>query len=310
MMFKNKQNTSQLLMVRPANFGFNEETAENNSFQRKSSQSADEIQKTALKEFDDFVGALRNVGIQVTVIQDSEDPPKPDAIFPNNWVSFHEDNSVITYPMFSPKRRLERKESIIDEVETHFKIDNRYSLEQYEDKNQFLEGTGSMVLDRANRIVYACLSPRTDIKLIDKFCVLKGYQPIHFKAQSEGVDIYHTNVLMAMGEDCVVICLDAIPNIDERKIVENKFEQTGKEIIEITQAQMNSFAGNMLEVENADGKKYMIMSQQALNSLKVAQITAIEKYAKILSSPIPTIEKLGGGSARCMMAEIFLAKKA
>jgi hypothetical protein len=241
----------------------------------------------------------------VLVIEDSDEPNKPDAIFPNNWITTHEDGSLITYPMFSKIRRNERREEVINHLETDFLFSNRYAFEHYEDEHQFLEGTGSMVLDRVNRIVYACLSPRTSIELLDKFAVLKGYEVVRFKAQSAGVDIYHTNVMMAMGHDFVVICMDAIGDEEDKEVVLSMFKKTGKEVVEITIEQMNSFAGNMLEVESLEGEPYMVMSEQAFNALTDHQISKISNHAQILAVPIDTIEKYGGGSARCMITEIF-----
>lgn len=302
-----KQTTSTILMIRPRHFGFNTETAENNTFQTTDlSDNADEMKSKALKEFDHMVDQLRNARIHVIVIEDSDDPNKPDAIFPNNWITTHEDGSLITYPMFSRIRRNERREEIIEYLESDIPFSKRYAFEHYEEENLFLEGTGSMVLDRVNRIVYACLSPRTSIELLDKFAVLKGYQVVRFKAQSDGIDIYHTNVMMAMGNDFVVICMDAIPEEEDKELVLSTFRKTDKEVIEISLAQMNAFAGNMLEVENIDGDHIMVMSEQAFNALNNTQISRISNHTQILAVPIQTIEKYGGGSARCMIAEIFL----
>lgn len=305
------QITDSILMVRPANFGFNEETAVNNAFQTNDdSLDQQQISNKAIAEFDHFVSILRQNGINVIVAKDSDLPHKPDAIFPNNWITFHDDASIVTYPMNAPIRRLERSESIINQINTNFRIEKRHQLESFEQDNQFLEGTGSMIIDRPNQIVYACIGPRTDEHLLDKFCQFYDYQPVTFKAvDSNGKDIYHTNVLMALGEEFVIICLDTISDLDERNNVIEILESTEKEIIEITLDQMMSFAGNMLQVKNTDGKTFLVMSEQAFKSLDQEQIDQIEQYTSILSIPLYTIEKYGGGSARCMMAEIFLPKR-
>ena len=302
------QITDSILMVRPANFGFNEQTAENNAFQTNDqSLSSADISQKAIEEFDNFVTLLRSNGIQVVVANDTDSPVKPDAIFPNNWITFHDDASIVTYPMNAPVRRLERSEAIINQIKQEFSIKNRHALENSESENIFLEGTGSMIIDRPNQIVYACIGPRTDEQLLDKFCELYDYQAVTFKAvDGNGQDIYHTNVLMALGEEFVVICLDTITDLDDRNNVIEILESTEKEIIEISLEQMMAFAGNMLQVKNNEGKTFLVMSEQAFKSLDSDQIEQIEQYTTPLPVPIYTIEKYGGGSARCMMAEIFL----
>ena len=302
------QITDSILMVRPANFGFNEQTAENNAFQTNDqSLSSADISQKAIEEFDNFVTLLRSNGIQVVVANDTDSPVKPDAIFPNNWITFHDDASIVTYPMNAPVRRLERSEAIINQIKQEFSIKNRHALENSESENIFLEGTGSMIIDRPNQIVYACIGPRTDEQLLDKFCELYDYQAVTFKAvDGNGQDIYHTNVLMALGEEFVVICLDTITDLDDRNNVIEFLESTEKEIIEISLEQMMAFAGNMLQVKNKEGKTFLVMSEQAFKSLDSDQIEQIEQYTTPLPVPIYTIEKYGGGSARCMMAEIFL----
>ena len=302
------QITDSILMVRPANFGFNEQTAENNAFQTNDqSLSSADISQKAIEEFDNFVTLLRSNGIQVVVANDTDSPVKPDAIFPNNWITFHDDASIVTYPMNAPVRRLERSEAIINQIKQEFSIKNRHALENSESENIFLEGTGSMIIDRPNQIVYACIGPRTDEQLLDKFCELYDYQAVTFKAvDGNGQDIYHTNVLMALGEEFVVICLDTITDLDDRNNVIEILESTEKEIIEISLEQMMAFAGNMLQVKNKEGKTFLVMSEQAFKSLDSDQIEQIEQYTTPLPVPIYTIEKYGGGSARCMMAEIFL----
>ncbi len=301
------QTTDTLLMVRPARFGFNEETALNNVFQQRQTDLSDEeIQEKAVREFDDFVSKLREKGIEVIVADDNDTPVTPDAVFPNNWITFHEDGCVVTYPMFSEIRREERREEIIEQFFDQFPFEERVHLEQYETRDRFLEGTGSMILDRINRIVYACLSPRTDIGLLNEFCDQFDYEKIVFNAvDDEQVEIYHTNVMMALGEDIVVVCLDTVRDDKERNALVAKLRETGKALIEITISQMKAFAGNMLQVRNKEGETFLVMSEQAFQSLNEDQVEKIEAHTKILSSPIPTIEALGGGSTRCMMAEVF-----
>ncbi|MBK9257453.1 MAG: amidinotransferase [Saprospiraceae bacterium] len=307
-----QQLTRNIMMIRPANFGFNEQTAENNAFQSKESiHSIDALRQIAIEEFDVMVALLRSKGINIIVIEDTPEPIKPDAVFPNNWISFHENGTLITYPMFAPNRRIERREDIIEKIEEKFRINYRYSFEFYEDEDEiFLEGTGSMIFDRVNHIVYACTSPRTDATLIDKFNVLMGTTSRVFRSvDRNGEDIYHTNVMMALGEDFVVICMESIPDEVSRNELRNTFDLTGKEVIEITYSQMESFAGNMLEVKGAGDKRYLVMSETAYKSLTKEQIDTLSGFTNILPVSIPNIEKYGGGSVRCMMAEIFLPEK-
>ena len=295
-------------MVRPANFGFNEETATNNAFQiLDTSLNTQEISKKAIEEFDVLVEKLKNAGVNVIVAEDTSKPIKPDAIFPNNWMTTHDDGTIITYPMYAPVRRLERNELIIDQITEQFELKNRKHLEHFEDSNRYLEGTGSMILDRVNKIVFACLSPRTDELLLDKFCELTDYQKMIFHAvDNKAQDIYHTNVMMALGETFVIICMDTIKNEIEHKELLQCFSKTGKEVIEISIMQMLAFAGNMLQLRNDKNETLLVMSEQAFQSLESAQIEAIERHTNILFSPINTIETYGGGSTRCMMAEVFL----
>lgn len=310
-MSKDQQTTSNILMIRPLNFGFNEETAENNSFQTKAkSHNPSEIKKMAMEEFDNFVAKMRGVGINVIVIEDTAEPIKPDAVFPNNWVSFHQNGFAITYPMFAEVRRKERRDDILEKLKEHFNLEGVIRLEKFEAENRFLEGTGSMILDRANKICYACTSPRTDEGLLDIFCEYVQYQKVSFQSvDAHGEDIYHTNVMMALGEDFVVIGMSTIKDEEQKKMLLDLFEKTNKTVIDISFKQILSFAGNMLQVRNEKGETYLVMSQQAFESLTEEQITEIEKRTKILSSPIEAIETLGGGSARCMMAEVFLPEK-
>lgn len=298
-------------MVRPANFMFNEQTAVTNAFQTNDEGGkAANVNTLALQEFDNFVLKLKEVGVNVIVMHDTLNPIKPDAIFPNNWISFHCNGTLITYPMATENRRLERREDIIDALGLIFNINNRYSFEASEQENQFLEGTGSMILDRPNKIVYACLSPRTDIFLLDRFCLLMGYQLVSFfSTDRDGKEIYHTNVMMAIADRYAVICLESIKDEEKRKEVRNSLERSGKDVIELTFDQVLHFAGNMLQVEGYPGQRILVMSQQAYDSLTQSQIDKLKSYNPILAIPIDTIEKYGGGSVRCMMAEVFLPKK-
>lgn len=303
------QITNTILMVRPAAFGFNEETAANNAFQVKNeSLSAEEIQQSALQEFDTFVNKLSAIGVEVIVVEDSAEPHTPDAIFPNNWISFHHDGLVVTYPMFSSIRRKERRPEVISDLMADFSVETRIFFEDYEREEKYLEGTGSLVLDRENKVMYACLSPRTDRALTEELAERLDYKAVIFTAvDEEGQEIYHTNVMMALGETFAIICLDVIVDIMERQEVIEVLEDSGKEIIEISIDQMMQFAGNMLQVRGQDSS-YLVMSQAAYDSLYEEQIEEIKQHTKILFSPIPTIEELGGGSVRCMMAEVFLPK--
>jgi hypothetical protein len=299
-------------MIRPANFGFNEQTAANNSFQSTDViRDAQELKTVAKQEFDEMVEILRSKGIQITVIEDTDQPIKPDAVFPNNWVSFHENGTVITYPMYAPNRRIERRKDIIELLRLSYDIKNEYSFEFYEDEGGiFLEGTGSMILDRTHKIVYACLSQRTDITLLDKFCVLMGYKAVTFRSlDNAGKDIYHTNVMMALGEDFVVICMDSVQGEDRKNQLKHTFDQTKKTIVEINYTQMESFAGNMLEVLGRGGERYLVMSMTAFESLSEDQKNTLSKHTNLLPIAIRNIEKFGGGSVRCMMAENFLPTK-
>jgi hypothetical protein len=299
------QTTNHILMIRPVDFKFNEQTAINNKFQQHSLQT--NIQTKALKEFDDLVTLLRNNEVDVTVIEDTLVPETPDSIFPNNWISFHNNGDVLLYPMFSKNRRLERRDDILSTIKANFAISQIIDLSAYENENIYLEGTGSLVLDRENKIAYACLSLRTSEKVLQDFSRRTGYKTIVFNAfDAAGFPIYHTNVMMCIGSDFAVICLDAISNDDEKEKVNQSLVITGKEIIVISLDQMNHFAGNMLELKNNNGKSLLVMSEQAYLSLTPNQIKALEKHSKLISSPLYTIEKNGGGSARCMLAEIHL----
>jgi hypothetical protein len=301
--------TSQLLMIRPVRFGYNAETAVNNAFQVKTEQT--HVQEQAQQEFDHFVKVLRDHGIQVTVVEDTPMPHTPDSIFPNNWISFHADGKLVYYPMYAVNRRAERKSTVIDTIRSLFSIQQEVDYSHLESENRFLEGTGSMVLDRAKQIAYACLSPRTEAQLFQEYCMDMGFKPCSFHAvDQQGGEIYHTNVMMCVADRYVVICLDTIKDVNERKQVVDTIQGSGKSIIEISQDQVNHFAGNMLQVCNEAGKPYLIMSSQAYESLTPAQVETLTNYNAIIHAPLTTIETNGGGSARCMMAEVFLAPKA
>jgi len=302
------QITNHLLMIRPVDFKFNEQTAANNKFQVASLEN--DVQNQALKEFDGFVELLRKNDVDVTVIDDTLQPETPDSIFPNNWVSFHEDGSAYLYPMFSENRRLERRKDILEELSMRFEVNHISDLSFYEKQYAFLEGTGSMVLDRVNKIAYACLSVRTDQEVLDNFCMLTGYEAVSFQAvDSTNFPIYHTNVMMCIGDRFAVICLDSIRNEEEKLGVMLKLTNSGKTIIEITLDQMNHFAGNMLQVANQNGESLLVMSEQAYLSLSKEQVALLERFSRIIYAPIYTIEENGGGSARCMLAEIHLPEK-
>lgn len=299
------QHSSHLLMIRPVRFDFNSQTAVNNSFQTSTTDG--EKQDRALTEFNRFIAVLEGHGIDVTVVEDTAEPHTPDSVFPNNWVSFHADGRIILYPMFAENRRLERKQHVLDAIQRKFQIRETLDLTYFEKEACFLEGTGSMVLDRDNRLAYACLSPRTMEKPLAVFCARTGYRSISFTAVDvTGAPIYHTNVMMCVADDYVIICLDCIPDETEKQALLESFRNNRKEIIPISYEQVNHFAGNMLQVHNQQQEKFLVMSSQAYSSLSGEQVAAIERYHPILHSDIRTIETNGGGSARCMMAEIFL----
>lgn len=295
-------------MIRPVNFAFNAETAVNNAFQVAG--ETDEVQETARLEFDGFVKLLRENGVDVTVVEDTPVPYTPDSIFPNNWVSFHADGTVLLYPMFAPNRRTERKPHILEALTGHFTIRQTLDLTGFEHQNLFLEGTGSMVLDRDQKIAYACLSPRTDRTVLEDFCTKMQYRAVIFDAvDASGQHIYHTNVMMCVADRYVVICLDSIADAGQRQQVSDSITQSGKAIIPISLDQMAHFAGNMLQVQNAAGERLLIMSSQAFESLKETQLQQLTSFNRILHASLHTIESNGGGSARCMLAEIHLPER-
>lgn len=305
--------TNTILMIRPVAFGYNEQTALNNHFQNQPTTVAEiDIQKQALKEFDQYVSVLRRHGIHVLVIEDTHDPLTPDSIFPNNWITLHEDGRVGLYPMFAENRRLERRPEILE-----FLVDNGFSIDYVEDfrdaelEYEFLEGTGSLVLDRENKVCYAALSERTHPNLVIEFCEVFNFEPIMFTAfhnkEGERQTIYHTNIVMSVLSDLAIVGLDNI-DIEERHLVINKLKETNKQIVELSSQQVDSFAGNVLELKNDNGNKFLVMSKKARSSLTSTQIELISQYCTIIDVNISTIENIGGGSARCMMAEVFLPK--
>lgn len=300
-------------MIRPINFRMNEQTAVNNYFQEDLDLKNAEINAKAQNEFDAFVEKLRAVGINVIVEEDDKLNDTPDSVFPNNWVSFHSNGDVAKYPMFAENRRKERREEVFVRLEKEgFVIENIVDYTSAEHEGYFLEGTGSVILDRVNRKAYCALSPRADEELFIEFCEDFEYSPVIFTAyqsvENKRLPIYHTNVMMCIAENFAVICLDSIDDKKERKSIVKHLRQDGKEIISITEAQMHSFAGNMLQLQGENDKRFLVMSEAAHSSLSKSQINSIEKHCAIISSSLETIETCGGGSARCMMAEVFLPK--
>ena len=301
-------------MVRPVAFRMNEQTAVNNFFQQGLQLDKAQINQKAQQEFDSFVEKLRGVGVYVIVVDDDESLDTPDSIFPNNWVSFHEDATAAIYPIFAENRRRERRAEVFDKIEEEgFVIENVVDYTDAEEADVFLESTGSLLLDRANEKAYCALSPRADEQLLIEFCEDFEFTPVIFTAYQDvggkRLPIYHTNVMMCLAENFAVICLDSIDDIKERRNVVKHLKSNDKEIIEITEAQLHHYAGNMLQVKGRNGSKYLVMSDAARRSLSLKQIADIEKHCEILSSDLETIETCGGGSARCMMAEVFLPQK-
>ena len=306
------QTASTVLMVEPIAFGYNAQTAENNYFQVE--QKDADIQTKALEEFNNFADKLKSKGINVISVKDTLEPHSPDSIFPNNWVSFHNDGKVVLYPMFAPNRRVERRADILEILKDNgFEITEIDDLSHFENQQKFLEGTGSMIFDHEHKIAYGSVSLRLDEELFRQFCQKFGFRPVVFHSYQNAGDqrlpIYHTNVMMCVADKFVVICLDCIDDELEREKVQEVIKSTQKEIIEISEDQMQQFAGNMLQVQNEAGEKFLVMSESAYRSLTAQQISAIEKYCEIIYSDLNTIETNGGGSARCMLAEVFLPKK-
>mgnify|MGYP002402098669 FL=1 len=295
-------------MIRPVNFSFNAETAVNNAFQVNDAQA--DTQTKAAAEFNNMVHTLRSNGIDVLVIDDTPSPHTPDSIFPNNWVSFHDDGTVVLYPMFAVNRRAERKPTVLQKLFSQFEHSKLVDLSRWEEKGLFLEGTGSMVLDRENKIAYACISPRTNLEVLQDYCAQMNYSAVAFHASDQQDQlIYHTNVMMCVADKYVVICLDSIRDSKEKENLLQSIQRTGKQVVPISLAQMNAFAGNMLQVKNAEGNPVLVMSQQAYDALTTDQVKTLAAFNPILSASLDTIEKNGGGSARCMMAEIYLPEK-
>jgi hypothetical protein len=304
------QITDTILMIRPAGFRYNEETALSNHFQQTTAHSPKTLQQLAAREFDAMVQVLRNHDVNVIVIDDTPHPAKPDAIFPNNWISTNAAGVIAVFPMQAASRRLERRQDIIDQLKNDFDVADVQDWSPYECDNHFLEGTGSMVLDHQHKIIYACLSPRTHQVVVEKFASAQGYRAITFTAHDEnGGEIYHTNVMMCIGEGFAVLCPKAITDHDERVAVAQLLETTAHENIFITHEQMNAFGGNMLHIKNKHGQKLIVMSQKAFAVLEEDKKERLQKYGKLLPIDVSTIEQVEGGSVRCMMAEVFLTRK-
>ena len=306
-----RQITDQVVMIRPWSFRMNEETAVNNYFQKSGDLSPATVIANAQKEFDGLVDKLRSKGVKVLVVEEGEDRNTPDALFPNNWISFHADGTVALYPMYAENRRKERREDVLEELEQRgYTIDSIQDYTEAENEGVILEGTGSLLLDRVNKLAYCALSERAHEELLDEFCEDFGYMPIAFGAYQtvgeERLPIYHTNVMMCLGEDFAVICLECIDDKKERKFVRQQLVDSAKEVVALTEAQIHQFAGNMLQLKGEGGQSYLVMSSAAYNSLTTHQVKTLEKYTQIIHAPLDTIETLGGGSARCMLAEVFL----
>lgn len=301
------QTTSNILLIRPSNFAFNPETAITNTFQNEiKTQDIESVKRQAIEEFDLFAKTLKLKGVNVFIVDDTSSPVKPDAIFPNNWITFHANGTIIFYPMCTANRRVERRNDIIDLLTENFKIKDKLDLSEYEKENKFLEGTGSIVFDHVNKIAYACLSLRTNKELFIKVCEHLQYQPVYFNASDKnGHEIYHTNVMLCIGEKFAVVCLESITNLQEKAHLNKLLTETGHSVIDITFEQMNSFAGNMLEVRTNENKSILVLSQSSFDSLTKFQKSEISKYSELTPISIKTIETIGGGSARCMIAEIF-----
>lgn len=305
-----KQVAKTILMIRPASFGYNAETAASNVFQGNVTLTEKEVQQKAVSEFDAFVKTLRSHNINVLVKEDTPLPQKPDAIFPNNWFCTLSDGTVATFPMFAANRRMEVRSDLIQALKDDFIVANVEDWTTYDRDELYLEGTGSMIIDHENKIVYACLSPRTNKALLQQFADAHGYNTVTFFSKDDnGTNVYHTNVIMHIGVGYAVICLSSIKDENERDEVIESLVKTNHDIIDITMQQVHQYAGNMLQVESEDDKLYTILSQQAFEALNYGQKQTLAKYTHLLPVHIPTIETVGGGSVRCMMAEIFLEKK-
>ncbi len=300
------QSTPDILMIRPVKFGFNEQTADSNAFQSREVRN-EQLQDRALAEFDHFVRVLRDAGVRVTVIEDTPQPYTPDSIFPNNWLTTHADGMIYLYPMEAENRRLERRMDIVEILRRDYLVRDVKDLSSFEKEGKYLEGTGSMVLDRVNKIIYACLSSRTNEEVLSAFAASSGFRIVPFHAFDEwGKAIYHTNVMMAIGSSCAIVCLESIHDLKERALLTDTLTATSKEIVAISKRQMASFAGNMLELRNAEGEKLLVLSSQAYHSLNGDQLRVLGSHFRSIHAPLDTIETAGGGSARCMIAEIYL----
>lgn len=303
------QITDTILMIRPAAFGANEETAGTNFFQSPVKEKKS-IQQTALKEFDNMVNVLRSHNINVLVIDDTPNPVKPSAVFPNNWFSTSCDGIVSVFPMYAPSRRLEKRDDVLKMLAEKFVIKDVQDWSEFEVEGKFLEGTGSMVIDHENKVIYSCYSPRTDVSVLEKFANANQYRAIiFFASDNNGQPVYHTNVVMTLAEDFAILCVDAIEEEWELIAIRQLLDSSGHDIIRITKDQMHSFAGNMLQVKNTKGEKFLVMSQTAFDSLYEDQKEELALKCTLLPVPVPTIEQVEGGSVRCMMAEIFLDKR-
>ena len=302
--YNSSQTTDTVLMIRPVAFDYNEETAVNNAFQVKDEQN--NTAEIAREESDAYIKLLRDNGINVIAVEDTKEPYTPDSVFPNNWFSTHDDGTLVLYPMFAENRRLERKPAALEAIKTNFNEKKVVDLTHYEEEGLFLEGTGSMVLDRVNKIAYACESPRTNRIVLEDFCKQLGYSMVLFNAvDANGIELYHTNVMMHVGTEVAVVCLEAIQDEAQKSEVMESLEKTGKTVVDITFDQMNHFAGNMLELHNGEGKPFLVMSLTAYNSLSKEQKVFLESKMALITPDLECIEQNGGGSARCMIAEIF-----
>jgi len=304
------QSASTVFLVRPVRFSFNAETAASNYFQQNLAElTPAAVQEQAFAEFDGAVAALRAKGVHVLVFEDTPTPPKPDAVFPNNWLTLHPDGRVVLYPMCAPNRRAERRPDIVEKLGQEFTITEVVDLSHYEQEGRFLEGTGSILFDHVHRVAYACLSPRTEARLFAEVAAKLGYRPVVFRAHDQrGHEIYHTNVMMCLGAQFAVVCLASITDLQERAAVVASLTETGHELVDITLEQVAHFAGNMLTLHVAD-HELLVLSQQAFDALTDVQRQTLCRYCALVPLAIPTIEAIGGGSARCMLAEVFLPKK-
>jgi hypothetical protein len=302
------QNTDSVLMIRPARFYPNPETAADNAFQRDANRDLDALTLVVRKEFDAAVQTLRAAGVNVHVFEDTAEPEKPDAVFPNNWMSTHHDGRIVLFPMYSGLRRRERRQDIVEELRKHYRVTDVIDYSALEDEGCYLEGTGSLVFDHLNKIAYVSLSNRSNPKMIQRFADDFSYEPVIFTSiGSNGQPIYHTNVMMCIGTDFAMVGLDVIPDKSERQQVRARLEKTEKEIVELSPDQIASFAGNAIELQNKSGEKLLALSSRAAGALTEEQRETLTRYARLLPLELPTIE-LGGGSARCMMATIHLPR--